>query len=346
MPRYSSKQVQLQNVYHVPGMKKNLLSVSQLTVSGNYVVFGPNDVKVYRSLKVTSPPIMEGKRLESIYVMSAETAYVEKTRCNETADLWHARLGHVSYNKLNMMMKQSKLKGLPQLEIRGDIVCAGCQYGKAHQLPYQESKYQAREPLELVHSDVFGPVKQPSISGYRYMVTFIDDFSRYVWVYFLKEKSEVFEKFKEFQNTVENDIRKKIKCLRTDNGGEYTSREFNGYLRDKLISRQLTCPNTPQQNGVAERKNRHLAEICRSMLHIMNVPTRFWAECMKTVVHITNRLPQARLGFTSPFEKLKKMTPTVCHFRVFGCVCYVCVPDHFRSKFDKKAVRCIFTGYD
>ncbi|KAH0703207.1 hypothetical protein KY285_017485 [Solanum tuberosum] len=245
VPHHSSRQVELQNVYHVPGMKKNLLFVSQLIDSGNYVLFGPNDVKVYRNLKVTSTPIMEGKRLESIYVMSAETTYVEKMRSNKTVDLWHARLGHVSYSKLKIMMQQSKLKGLLKLEIRGDTICAGCQYGKAHQLPYGESKYQAKEPLELVHSDVFGPVKQSSISGYRYMVTFIDDFSRYVWIHFLKEKSEVFEKFKEFQYTVENDIGRKIKCLRTDNGGEYTSREFNEYLKEKLIRRQLTCPNTP-----------------------------------------------------------------------------------------------------
>ncbi|KAG6504552.1 hypothetical protein ZIOFF_036886 [Zingiber officinale] len=122
-PRYNSNQVSLQDVYHVPGMKKNLLSVSQLTSSGHYVLFGPEDVK------------------------------------------------------LNMMMKKSMLKGLPQLDIRTDTVCAGCQYGKAHQLPYQESKFKAKEPLELVHSDVFGPVKQPSIGGMRYMVTFIDDFS-------------------------------------------------------------------------------------------------------------------------------------------------------------------------
>ena len=188
---------------------------------------------------------MEGRRLESIYVMSAETSYVKETRSNETTNLWHARLGHMSYIKLKNIMQQSKLKGFPQREIRGDTIHVGCQYGKAHQLPYGESKYQAKEPLELVHSNVFGPVKQSSISGYRYMVTFIDDFSRYVWIYFLKEKYEVFEKFKEFQYTLENDIRRKIKCLRMDNEGEYMSREFNDYLKEKMIRWQLTCPNTP-----------------------------------------------------------------------------------------------------
>ncbi|KAG6476438.1 hypothetical protein ZIOFF_065679 [Zingiber officinale] len=163
-------------IAHV-GMKKNLQSVAQLTSSGHYVLFGPENVKVYRNLKISETPTMEGQRLESLYVMSAESAYIDKTRKSETAVIWHMRLGHVSYSKLNMMMQKSMLKGLPQLDIRTDTICAGCQYGKAHQLPYQESNFKAKEPLELVHSDVFGPVKQSSIGGMRYMVTFIDDFS-------------------------------------------------------------------------------------------------------------------------------------------------------------------------
>ena len=162
----------------------------------------------------------------------------------------------------------------------------------------------------------------------------------------MKEKSETLSKFIEFRMKVENEVGKKIKCLRTDNGGEYTSDEFCDYLRKCNIRRQLTCPGTPQQNGVAERKNRHLAEICRSMLHAKNVPGKFWAECMKTAAHIINRLPQARLDFVSPFQKMWNTKPKVSHFRVFGCVCYVFMPNLLRSKFDKKAIRCIFVGYD
>ncbi|KAE8708930.1 hypothetical protein F3Y22_tig00110332pilonHSYRG00561 [Hibiscus syriacus] len=252
------------------------------------------DVKVYRDVKISETPTMEGRRLESIYVMSAESAYVDRTRKNETSDLWHMRLGHVSYSKLSVMVKKSMLKGLPQLDVRTDTVCAGCQYGKAHQLPYDESKFKAKEPLELVHSDVFGPVKQQSISGMRYMVTFIDDFSRYVWIFFMKEKSDTFSKFKEFRDSAEGEVGKKICCLRTDNGGEYRSNEFSQYLREYRIRHQYTCANTPQQNGVAERKNRHLAEICRSMLHAKNVPGRFWAEAMRTATFVINRLPQPR----------------------------------------------------
>ena len=207
-------------------MKKNLLSVAQLTSSGHFVLFGPQDVKVYRDLEIMEELVIKGRRLESVYVMSAETAYVDKTRKNETTDLWHMRLSHISYSKLTVMMKKSMLKGLPQLEVRKDTICAGCQYDKAHQLPYEESKWKTKGPLELIHSDVFGPVKQASLSGMKYMVTFINDFSNYVWVYFMKEKSETFSKYKEFKEMTEVKVDKRIRCLRTDNGGEYTSDEF------------------------------------------------------------------------------------------------------------------------
>ncbi|CAL2236841.1 unnamed protein product [Prunus armeniaca] len=197
--------------------------------------------------------------------MSAESAYVDKTRKNETADLLHMRLGHVSYHKLSVMMMKLMLKGLPQPDVRTDMVCGGCQYGKVHQQPFKESKFKAKEPLELIHSDEFGPVKQPSISGMRYM-------------------------FKEFRETVEGEVRKKIICLRTDNGGEYTSNEFCQYLRESGIHHQFTCANMPQKNRVAKRKNRHLAEIRQSMLHAKNVPGRFWVEAMRTEAHVINKL--------------------------------------------------------
>lgn len=220
---------------------------------------------------------MKDRKLESIYVMSTESAYIDKTYRNDTANLWHTRLGHVSYHKLKMMVEKSMVRGLPEVEVKTDIICAGCQFGKAHQLPYQQSKHRANESLELVHLDVFGPIKQASISDAKYMVTFIDDFSRFVWVLFMKEKSETLSKFKEFKEKVESELRKSIWCLRINNEREYVSREFDTYLNEHKIRRQLTCPNTPQQNDIAKQKNRHIAEICRSMMHAKNVLGRFWA---------------------------------------------------------------------
>ncbi|KAG8497318.1 hypothetical protein CXB51_008528 [Gossypium anomalum] len=149
---------------------------------GNRVVVtannsSPQGVKVFENVKVSGTPTMEGKRMEYVYVISVEMTCVDKTKKNKTTDLWHAKLGHVSYHKLKVMMKKLMLKGLPQLEVRDVTVCIGCQFYKAYQLPYEESKYKAKALLELVHSNVFRRVKQPSISGIHYMVIFIDDFS-------------------------------------------------------------------------------------------------------------------------------------------------------------------------
>ena len=133
------------------------------------------------------------------------------------------------------MSKRGIVRGLPKLDPCSNIVCAGCQFGKAHRLPFQESKFESKAPLELVHTDVFGKVRHPSISDMRYKITFIDDFSRYVWVYSMKEKSEALEKFKEFCTDTKSLVGHQIQCLRTDNGGEYTSDEYNKYLKRRKI---------------------------------------------------------------------------------------------------------------
>ncbi|KAJ0434593.1 putative RNA-directed DNA polymerase [Helianthus annuus] len=334
------------DVFHVPGMKKNLFSVPQVTSTGKYVVFGPDDVRIYEKFETPSVPVLQGKQNDTVYVLSAESAYVDKTKQNQTADLWHARLSHVGYDRLELMMKNELARGLPKFEINKDVVCAGCQYGKAHQLPFESSQHRTKVPLEIVHSDVFGPVKHVSNQGMKYMVTFIDEFSRYLWVDFMKEKSKVFDKFKEFKLEAERQTGRSIMCLRSDNGGEYLATNFDRYLKENKIRRQLTCANTPQQNGISERKNRHLAETCRSIIHDKNIPGCFWVEGMRTAAYVINRLPQQNQEYKSPIEKLLDIKPNVSHLRVFRSVCYVFVPNHLRHKMEKKAIRCILVGYD
>lgn len=172
---------------------------------------------------------------------------------------------------------------------------------------------------------MFGPVKQPSIGGMKYMVTFIDDFSRYVWVYFMKENLTVFQSLKSIKRQLNQKLVKVFAAYAVTTRESIAQTNFLntfGYAEYAISSHVST-----QQNGVAERKNRHLAEICRSMLHAKNVLGRFLAEAMRTATFVINRLPQQRLCFLSPFEKLWNTKPTISYFRVFGCVCYVFVPD-------------------
>jgi transposase InsO family protein len=141
-----------------------------------------------------------------------------------------------------------------------------------------------------------------SLSGYVYYVSFIDDYSCKTWVYFLKSKDEVLRKFKEFKAFVENLSERKIKILMSDNGGEYTSSEFGSFCRDAEIKRKLTTPYNPQQNGVAERKNRTIMEAVKTMIHDQDLPMHLWVEAARTTFYVQNKLYHSALGFKTPEE--------------------------------------------
>lgn len=165
-------------------------------------------------------------------------------------------------------------------------MCRGCTLGKYTKASFPSSEHKASEILDLIHLDVCGPMNTLSLSGHEYYVTFIDDFSRKTWIYFLKTKVEVFARFKEFKALVENQTGKKIKVLRSDNGGEFTSNEFRDFCRQEGIRRQKSFPYNPQQNGVAERKNRSIIGACRAMLYDQDLPLFLWAEACSTAVYL------------------------------------------------------------
>ena len=184
-----------------------------------------------------------------------------------------------------------------------------------------------------------------SMGGASYFVTFIDDFSRKVWAYPLKRKDEVFSVFQRFVTLVETQTGKKVKCLRSDNGGEYVSKPFQDFCDLKGIKRELTAPYNPPQNGVAERMNRTIQEKVRSMLSNANLTNGFWAEALATAVHLINRSPNKVLDTKVPEKIWSGKTPSYKHLRVFGCEAYCHIPKEFRDKLAPKSKKCIFLGY-
>ena len=184
-----------------------------------------------------------------------------------------------------------------------------------------------------------------SLGKSKYFVTFIDDYSRYIHVYFIKSKDEVLEKFKEFAKYTENTTGRKIKVLRSDNGGEYCSKVFETYMKENGIVHQTMVPYNPAQNGVAERMNRMLLETGRSMMAHSKAPFEFWAEALNTAVYLRNRSPTASLKGKTPFESLFNRKPDVSNLRVFGCKSFVHIPDHQRKKLQEKSRKCVFVGY-
>ena len=159
-----------------------------------------------------------------------------------------------------------------------------------------------------------------SLGGYNYYVTFIDDHSRKTWIYFLrtKESEEVVSKFKEFKAQVENLSGRRTKILRSDNGGEYTSTKFNDFCKEAGIKREFTVPYSPQQNGVAKRKNRTVVEAAKSMIHDQSLPMFLWAEASRTIVYVQNRCPHKILKNMTPKEAFIGVKPEVDHLCIFG----------------------------
>lgn len=195
-----------------------------------------------------------------------------------------------------------------------------------------------------MHSDLCGPIKLASNSDKRYIISFIDDFSRKTWVYFLHEKSEDFAAFKNFKACVEKEIGAHISCLRTDRGGEFNSNEFVEFYKAQGISMQLTAAYTPQQNGVAERKNRTIMNTVRSMLAEKKVPKMFWPEAVKWCVHIQNRSLTTAMKEKTPEEAWSGVKPTVEYFWIFGCIAHAHIPDQKRCKLDSKSKKCVLLG--
>lgn len=196
----------------------------------------------------------------------------------------------------------------------------------------------------MVHSDICGPITPTSNGNKRYFISFIDDYSRKTWVYFLQAKSEAFATFKSFKALVENEAGRAIKVLRTDRGGEFNSQEFSNFCEMNGIRRQLIVAYTPQQNGVCERKNRTVLNMVRSMLSRKAIPKCFWPEAVNWSIHILNRSPTLAVKNMTPEEAWKGNKPAVDYFKVFGCIAFAHVPDEKRKKLDDKAEKCIFLG--
>jgi hypothetical protein len=205
-------------------------------------------------------------------------------------------------------------------------ICKGCALGKNTKKPFPSSNNRSKEILDLIHSDVCSPMPVKSLGGSLYYVIFIDDYSRKTWLYLLKTKDEVFNKFQEFKAEIENLTNKKIKTLRTDNGGEYTSKEFVSFYKSTGIRRELTVPHNPQQNGVSERKNRSIEEIVKALLNDQGLSMFLWGEATMTTIYVKNISPHRILKDMTPEEAFSGKKPNVENLRIFGCHVYSHIP--------------------
>jgi hypothetical protein len=201
-------------------------------------------------------------------------------------------------------------------------------------------------PLELLHMDLFGPIAYISISGSKYCLVIVDDYSRFTWVFFLQEKSQNQDALKGFLRRAQNEFGLRIKKIRSDNGMEFKNSQIEGFLEEEGIKHEFSSPYTPQQNGVVERKNITLLDMARTMLDEYKTPDRFWVEAINTACYSINRLYLHLILKKISYELLTGKKPNVSYFRVFGSKCFILIKRGISSKFAPKAVEGFLLRYD
>ncbi|KAL3691463.1 hypothetical protein R1sor_005114 [Riccia sorocarpa] len=343
--------VKFVDVLYVPGLTKNLLTVGSLTDEGNIAVFNRSRCLIVSPDTRTVLAQATRDRKGGLYKLERgahvhESNLVISDSATKLANLWHYRMGHLSYDSLRYMGTKGLVTGFPLLPPI-QTVCPGCLLGKQTEEPFpRKSETRALDILEVIHSDICGPLPFRSLGGGRYFITFTDDFSRRTFLYILKAKGEAFETFVKFRSMIELDTGKPIKILRTDRGGEYLSRAFSTYLEKAGIRRQLTVAYSPAQNGIAERKNRTLLDRSRSMAAECDVPDFLWAEVLTTANYLVNLSPTRANSGITPHEKFSGEKPDLEHLRSFGCRAFVLLGKHKRHKLEPKSIPCIMLGYD
>ncbi|GBP23594.1 Retrovirus-related Pol polyprotein from transposon TNT 1-94 [Eumeta japonica] len=330
----------VKDVMCVPSLTTNLLSVSQLIKRGNSVSFTEDGCLVHNQKNdlVATAVMVNGVYRVNLLKQECLAASVESVM------IWHRRLGHVNKDYLNQM--PNAVQGM-SLKEKADISkssCTTCCEGKQCRLPFKSTGHQSSNVLDIVHTDIWTNGKCVSW-GSRYFLLFVDDYSRMTFVYFLKHKNEALKYFKIFKAHVENQTKRTIKVLRSDNGLEYCNKEFADYMNKFGIIHQKSNLYTPQQNGLCERFNRTIVEKARCLLFDANLSKEFWAEATNTAVYLQNRIVAATLDNKTPFELWTGSKPDISHIRIFGSTVMVHVAKEKRRKWDKKAVKCILMGY-
>ncbi|KAL3820422.1 hypothetical protein ACJIZ3_006327 [Penstemon smallii] len=242
-------------------------------------------------------------------------------------------LVHRIVSKVSLPIKSSTTSGL----------CSACCQAKAHSLPYYPTNHTSSAPLELVFADVWGPAPMLSRGGFRYYISFVDVFSRYTWMFPLKCKSDVVNVFLSFKRHVETLLNFKIRSLQSDWGGEF--RSLRKILEQFGISHRTSCPYAHSQNGLVERKHRHIVETGLALLSHSSLPHRYWSDAFNTAVYLINKLPTPTLNHKSPHEILFKKTPNYLFLKKFGCLCWPNLRPFNKHKLNFRSLPCVFLGY-
>ncbi|KAI3788114.1 hypothetical protein L2E82_00783 [Cichorium intybus] len=334
----------LKDVLFVPEFKVHLLSVHKLARDSRIgVYFDENNCYLCNTQDLhTNPIVTTGKVSGGLYFLDNK-----KVSCNNSSSLavcyvskmtWHQRLGHPSDQVLGVLKHKLNL-GNDRLSL-----CEVCHKAKQTREPFPLSSHKSSALGDLVHLDVWGPYRVSTRDGFKYFLTVVDDYTRAVWVYLLKSKEEVFENVVTFFNMIKLQFSKTVKMFRSDNGTEFVNSKVKNFFEKEGILHQTTCVYTPQQNGVVERKHRHLMNVARSLLFQSGLPLNLWGETVLTATFLINRTPTSILSGKSPFEMVYKVEPNFDFLRVFGCLCFATKLNN-SDKFAPRSDKCVLIGF-
>ena len=353
----------LNNLLHVPYITKNLLSVSKFALDNNVFfefypyhcnvksqatnevilrgIVGADGLYSFPDFKISRQhsSIFSKKSQINIVSVSANNSESFVVSSSKPSNLWHARLGHPNDHVLRLVLTQCNIHSINKTT----YFCNSCYVGKSHRLSSSLSNTIYNSPLELIYNDLWGPSHVPSNEGYLYYVSFVDAFSWFTWLYPIKVKSEAITVFQSFKTMVELQFSSKIKSIQTNWGGEF--RSFTSFLANHGIVYRLICPHTHHQNGIVERKHRHITELGLTLLQHASLPLKFWDYAFQIVLYLINRLPIAYLQFFVPYTVLYKTKPDYSFLKVFGCACFPFLRPYNKHKLEFRSQDCVFLGY-
>jgi transposase InsO family protein len=338
------RNLHLKNILHVPEATQSLLSAHRFnTDNGTFAEIHPKFFCIKD--QVTRRILLDGPCVRGLYPLRETSSSSSNKQVfgvtTPSHHRWHSRLGHPASSIVQQVISKYKLPCSSSSENK-ESICEACQKAKSHQLPYSRSTSVSHHPLELIFSDVWGPASD-SFGNKNYYVSFIDDFSKFVWIYLIKHRSEVFSIFHQFQALVERRFERKIINVQSDWGGEYE--KLNSFFNQIGITHHVSCPHAHQQNGSAERKHRHIVEVGLSLLAHASMPLKYWDEAFIAAVYLINRIPTKLLNSSTPLEVLERTTPDYSSMRTFGCACYPNLRPFNARKLQYRSVQCVFLGY-
>ncbi|KAI3684802.1 hypothetical protein L6452_34028 [Arctium lappa] len=342
----STPHIQLPGVLNVLKLSLSLVSIAQLIESNLIILFHSSGCVVQdpKTKQILGLGRKVGWMIEVVYLRLPlpYTSLIASVSSTASFELWHARLGYLSL---------ARKKSLAHLGLLGNCVstdnisCLSCKLGKHHALPFELNKFSSTSSFDLIHFDVRGPAPHPSMGGARYFVIFIDNHTRFTWIYLMKHRLELPKIYIMFARMIHIQFSKSIKILRADNAMEYKESSLLSFLQSQGTLSQYSCPGTSPQNGRTERKHCDILDTVRTLLISAKCPERFWGEAAFTAVYTINRHPTPILNNKSPYEALYEVTPAYELQKVWGSACFVQLQSHEHTKLEPRSGLCCFLGY-